>query len=71
VTAPTLTELSVAAYADTRGGHVHVRVFVGAGRTRGLAGSLVLRAEEWPLFRALLCDGPGPAVHVEVTEESP
>lgn len=34
------------------GGHVHVKVRCGRAGSRGLAGTLVLREDEWPEFAA-------------------
>lgn len=38
-------------YYQTRGNHTHLRVFAGKGTlSLGLAGTLVLRNEEWEAF---------------------
>lgn len=44
--------------ADKRGDHVHVSVWVGPGETsRGRAGELVMRSDEWEAFWTMLALG--------------
>lgn len=51
-----LAPVSATIYHRSEGGHVQCRVFVGRsddGGSRGKAGDLTIRAEEWDEFRSL------------------
>lgn len=47
------------------GGHTHIRVFAGQGEILGLAGTLVLRNEEWGELRQKLAL----TTNIEIVEE--